>query len=269
MGSASAFPCAAGILLLGTVPAWAQAPDITELAAEAENPIEPTLKLPVQENLEFGQGPHDRTESLLKLEPVAPIMLAPRWAVVIRTIIPFEYKPDTSAATGGTFGLGDVNPTFFLSPHYGDHLQWGVGPDLELPTAGPSSLGSGKLSLGPSVAVVFKPKHWVFGVIASNIWSIAGDSSKSAVNELSVQYFVHYNLWNGWTLSTSPTMTAEWNAKSGDVWTIPVGAGVGKLFRFTTGAVHFTVQAYDYVATPSDGATWELRLEITFLRADR
>ncbi len=263
----STFPCVAGIILLEAVPAWASEPDTTEVAAEAENLIEPTVKVPVQENLDFGQGSHDRTESLLKLEPVIPVMLAPRWAIVIRTIIPFEYEPDTSAATGGTFGLGDINPTFFLSPHYSDQFQWGVGPDLELPTAGPSSLGSGKLSLGPSAAIVFKPKHWVFGVIASNIWSIAGDSNKSAVNELSVQYFVHYNVWNGWTLSTSPTMTAEWNAKPGDVWTIPAGGGVGKLFRSANRAVHLAVQAYDYVATPAGGATWELRLQATFLLA--
>ena len=40
------------------------------------------------------------------------------------------------------FGLGDLNPTFFLSPAKPGKLIWGVGPTFTLPTATDARLGS-------------------------------------------------------------------------------------------------------------------------------
>jgi len=273
MRRSGAFAWAATTSLLASSAAWVRAeaapgPDAVELAGKSENPIERLLKLPVQQNFQFGLGAYDRVESLLKFEPVIPIPLSGSWAIVTRTIIPVQYEPDTSASSGGSTGLGDVSPTLFVSPGHSERFHWGVGPDFQLPTATTSATGSGKWSVGPSAAFVFKPKPWVLGAIASNIWSFAGDSSRPAVNTLSVEYFVHYNFSNGWTLSTAPTMTPNWNASSGDVWTIPVGGGVGRVFEVSGLAIHPTLQAYDYVKRPSDGAAWELRLEVSFRRAE-
>jgi hypothetical protein len=260
-----------GAACVGSSPAFgdesAPAPetDVGELARRSENPIEPVVKLPLQENLEYGLGPNDRAESLFKLEPVIPLPLGGGWAIVVRTIVPFEYKPDTMATTGGTSGLGDINPTFFVAPKHGDLFKWGVGPDFQLPTATQKAVGTGKWSLGPSIAFVFQPKPWTFGAIVSNIWSFAGESGTSSVNKLSLQYFVHFNFKNGWALSTSPTITANWNAKAGDVWEIPVGGGVGRVFKFGKRAIHPGVHAYGYAASPSNGPEWLLRFEITFV----
>jgi len=39
-----------------------------------------------------------------------------------------------------------------------------------------------------------------------------------------LQWFVNDNLPDGWYLTTSPTVTANWKAdKASDVWTVPVG----------------------------------------------
>ena len=35
----------------------------------------------------------------------------------------------------------------------------------------------------------------------------------------------------GWYLLSSPIVTANWEADSGDVWTLPIGGGVGRLFK--------------------------------------
>jgi hypothetical protein len=42
---------------------------------------------------------------------------------------------------------------------------------------------------------------------------------------------VTYNLPAGWYLSSVPIITANWEASSGNTWTVPMGGGVGKLFR--------------------------------------
>ena len=52
------------------------------------------------------------------------------------------------------------------------------------------------------------------------------------VNAFLLQPFVNYNLPDQWYLVSTPKMTANWAAaKAGDVWTVPLGGGVGKLFK--------------------------------------
>jgi len=238
----------------------------TELAKRSQNPIEDMVNVPVEENLDYQLGPNNRAQSTLKIEPRIPAHVLPSWNIVTRTIIPLTYKPNTMATTGGSSGLGDVNPTFFLTQAHPGPVIWGVGPDFELPTATQTSLGTGQWSVGPSLALVAKLKPWTLGFIASNIWSFAGESGRSSVDKGSLEYFIHYNLANGWSLKTSPTVTAEWNKSSGDVWTVPVGGGAAKVFKLGSKiAINASLAAYVYAAKPSDGPDWELRCEASFL----
>ena len=65
----------------------------------------------------------------------------------------------------------------------------------------------------------------------NNQWSVAGWGDKP-VNAMLLQWFVNYNLPDGWYLTSAPIVTADWKAdKAGDVWTVPLGGGVGKLFQ--------------------------------------
>jgi hypothetical protein len=36
---------------------------------------------------------------------------------------------------------------------------------------------------------------------------------------------------NGWYLVSAPIITANWQAEKGNCWSVPVGGGVGKVFR--------------------------------------
>jgi hypothetical protein len=120
--------------------------------------------------------------------------------------------------------LGDLNPSFFLSPKK-SKVTWGVGPTFILPTATNTKyLGQGKLSMGPSVVVLVQPSHWTMGFLANNVWSVAGQSNfnsagevnKPPVNQFLLQWFVNYNLKKGWYLKTAPIVTANWRAT--DAW---------------------------------------------------
>ena len=104
------------------------------------------------------------------------------------------------------------------------------------------------------------------GALINNQWSFAGDSSERSVNAMLLQPFVNYNIADGWYLTSSPIVTADWNAReSKDTWTVPVGGGVGRLFKLGTLPVNAQIQAFDNVETPQDGADWTLRLQVQFL----
>ena len=71
---------------------------------------------------------------------------------------------------------------------------------------------------------------WVFGALMNTQWSFAGRGDKN-VNAMLLQPFVNYNLPGGWYLTSSPVMTANWKADSGNRWTVPLGGSIGKLFK--------------------------------------
>ena len=95
---------------------------------------------------------------------------------------------------------------------------------------------------------------------------IAGDSDRKHVNQFLMQPFINYNLSDGWYLVTAPIVTANWNTdKSSDRWSVPVGGGFGRIFRIGKQPVNMSVQAYNYVAKPSFGPDWEVRVQFQLL----
>jgi hypothetical protein len=138
-----------------------------------------------------------------------------------------------------------------------------------LPTATGQVLGQGKLSIGPSLVVLVQPGHWTVGALVNNIWSIAGPSDRAAVSQMSLQYFINYNLKKGWFISISPTITANWKASSGNVWTVPVGGGVGRVFRLGFQPVNVSVAFFGNAVHPVEGSPWGMRLQLSFLYPKR
>ena len=51
-------------------------------------------------------------------------------------------------------------------------------------------------------------------------------------------------------------MTANWEANSDNRWTIPVGGGVGKIFKIGKQPVNGQVSAYYNVEKPEFEADW-------------
>src|SRR5439155_27087830 len=118
---------------------------------------------------------------------------------------------------------------------------------------------------GPSVVALVQPGPWTLGVLVNNAWSVAGPSDRSRVNQMTLQYFVNYNLKKGLYLSFSPIITANWKASSGNVWTVPVGGGIGRILRLGAQPVNISAQFYGNAARPSSGSPWGMRLQVAFL----
>jgi len=167
--------------------------------------------------------------------------------------------------SAGLSGFGDMNPTFFFSPSQPHKLIWGVGPAFVLPTATSKVLGQGKLSIGPSVVALVQPGHWTLGALVNNVWSVAGSGGRSAVNQMTLQYFINYNLRKGWYLTYSPIVQANWKASPGNVWTVPVGGGAGRVMRFGFQPVNISASFYRNAVHPVAGSSWNMRLQIAFL----
>jgi hypothetical protein len=236
----------------------------TELAKQTQNPVADLISVPFQNNFNFGIGPRDVTQWVLNIQPVIPISLNRDWNLITRTIMPIINQPSPAPGVESAFGLGDINPTLFLSPVGSRSLIWGVGPTFTLPTATDSLLGSGKWSAGPAAVALSMQGPWVFGALANTQWSFAGWGDKYFAQTL-IQPFINYNFSHGWYLSSAPIITCNWEADSGDQWTVPIGAGGGKILRLGKLPVNTQLQAYYNVATPDNGPDWQLRFQVQFL----
>ena len=235
------------------------------LAEAAQNPIANLISVPFQNNTSFGVGPWDRTQNIMNFQPVIPFDLNQDWLIVSRTILPVIYQPPLSVESANRFGFGDLNPQFFFVPKNNSKWTWGVGPVFLLPTATSNSLGTGKWGIGPTAVVVYTSAPWVIGALANNIWSVAGDSDRANVSQFLLQPFINYNLADGWYLVTSPIITANWMADSGNQWTIPIGGGFGKLFKMGKQPVNASLQGFWYAEKPKGGPDWTIRAQFQLL----
>lgn len=256
---------AAGIALTLAV-CTAQAGDQSkeDLAKAAQNPIANMISLPLQNNINTGIGPDNETQNILNIQPVYPIILNDDWNVITRTILPVISQPDVLTGDGRVNGLGDLNFTAFFSPATSGALTWGVGPTFILPTATDETLGPDRWSGGLAAVGLTMPGNWVIGSLLSNVWSFAG-SGENDVNVFTWQYFINYNLPNGWYLTSSPIITANWEADSGNQWTVPFGGGVGKIMKFGKLPVNGQISAYHNVESPENGPDWQFRIQLQFL----
>jgi hypothetical protein len=223
------------------------------------------ISLPLQNNTNFGVGPGNDVQNVLNIQPVIPVKLSTKWNVITRTIAPVIYQPELLPGTGSEFGLGDINTTLFLSPAESGKIIWGLGPVFSFPTASDRVLGTDKWSAGPSAVALTIRGPWVVGALANNLWSYAGDDDREDVNQFLMQYFINYNLPEGWYISSAPIITANWKADSGNKWTVPFGGGIGKIFRIGKQPMNAQVQAFYNVAKPDNGPDWTLRLQLQFL----
>jgi hypothetical protein len=259
---------------LGTLcvvaPLWHSAPasaeDSPEIAKQAQNPIASLISVPFQNSTSFGVGENSRVQDSLLIEPVVPFKLSSDWNLITRTIVPLIDQPTLAPGLGNVSGLGDVQLSLYMSPAESfKGLIWGLGPSFSFATASDRSLGTGKDSAGLSTALLTIQGHWLVGVLITDVASIGGQDNRKSVHQFLMQPFVDYNFSRGWYLASSPIMTADWKASSGNKWTVPVGGGGGKILHLGGQALNAYVQAFDDVVRPHEGGTWTLRLQVQLL----
>jgi hypothetical protein len=257
------------VAVLIAVPLWAAEEESNaELAKKLQNPIADLISIPFQNNVNLGYGPDDNTQNILNIQPVIPFHITKDWNLITRTIIPLIWQPWPEKK----FGMGDIQESLFFSPNKmtevgGGRLMWGVGPILNIPTATSDAVGSNKFGAGPTAVGVYMKGPWVVGTLINNVWASVGDSDDQKINQMLIQPFVNFNFPKAWYLTFSPIITANWKAdKSSDIWTVPLGGGVGKVFRIgKLPPMNVQVSSYYNVAKPDLGPDWQLRLQLAII----
>jgi hypothetical protein len=252
---------------------------VDDLAKQSQNPVGNVVSVPLQNTTYFGVGPAEEWANTLNIQPVYPLSLG-KFNLINRAIIPITYlaEQEITAPAGvqvenqlvsfeaeSVGGLGNITYQGFLSPAVPGKFVWGMGPVLQFPTNTDDRLGTDKWSAGIAAVGLTMPGNWVIGVLAYNIWDFAGPSDAGDVNSLTVQYFVNYNLEKGWYLTSTPVITANWEADSDQRWTVPFGLGIGRLVTFGKQPVDFKIQPFWYAEKPDGGPEWSLQLQAKFL----
>lgn len=252
-----------GLLLCRTTAAQVTKSEEASLAKTIQNPIANLVSLPFQYNYFGGVGTFDRHALNLNVQPVIPFP-GEKWNIITRTIIPVNSVP--VGQTNSEFGFGDINLSIFWSPAKTANPTWGVGPAIVLPTASnPEILGAGKLSLGPTGVLFYKVGMFTLGGVASNVWSVAGDSAREDVNFFFMQYFVNFNFGAGWALSSAPIVTADWTEPAGEQWTIPWGLQISKVTHLGTRPANLMIGYYVMSQHPTLGPESQVRLQVNLM----
>jgi hypothetical protein len=239
-----------------------------ELRKIARNPFADVIRLPFEESISFDQGPFDRAPNSLQISPVFPISITPDWLLVTRVVTTAPaYQPNLASSTGGVAGLGDTTVSFFVTPARTGRLIWGFGPAILIPTATNSQLGFGKWGLGPTAAVLVEPAWGSASLLVQNIWSVAGSSNRSPVNQAQFEPQFSFNLPRGWYLTSQPTIIADWTQPENNRWLVPIGGGAGRTFNIGKQAVDSNIAAYWNAVRPSNPPSpeWQLSMQFTFI----
>jgi hypothetical protein len=251
------------MLLLEVTGAHAQAdPNLEGLAKVAQNPVANLISVPFQENANLNAGPFDRELNVLNIQPVIPFDVNDDWNIITRTILPIISQPGFVPNQGRANGLGDTQISALLSPAKPGAFIWAVGAITQLPTHTDPVLGNDHVGFGPTFAMLHLEKGdpWVYGMLLNNVWS-TGTSRSPAYSNGVMQIFCNFNLKGGTYITSSPLITANWKARGSQQFTVPMGGGIGKIFKVGKLPVNTQVGAYYNIVNPDFSPNWQIRLQ--------
>lgn len=191
-----------------------------------------------------------------ELRILAEIETAPGQATSARGAVRGAAPAEAPSEAGTDFRLGELK-VFDLILQQSGNIEYGVGPFLVLPTASRPSLrmGTGTWQAGPAGVAVAR---WNWGLTGATItYSHALAGSDRSLQALRVEPLLLYNLANGAYLRS----TGMWNFGFGtEPSYIPIGFGVGKVWKLPSGAtlnLHFEPQASAY-ASKVGAPRWQI-----------
>jgi hypothetical protein len=273
------------LLLTQAAPAWAQQassapagngqqttepPSANELAKEISNPVTSIWQLQFQFNnvrLETSNTPVSQEwVNNLYFQPVMPVKFTDRLNLVTRPVItlynsvPYPTGPSSSERTTE---IGDIILAQVFSPSGTEPWIYGVGPTWIFPTAGSDLTGQGKWQLGPAGGGGYITNKFMIAALAQQWWSFAGDSERQSTNQLNVLPLIYRFFGEGWSVGYSGQILADWEAESGERWTVPLGASLGKVVKFGMLPVQVQMAGQYFVERPTGGPKWNVQLQVT------
>ncbi len=237
----------------------AESSDDASLAKDLNNPVSSIISLPLQFNYDrFDSGDKKYT---LNIQPVIPFNLNSKWNLISRTILPIIKTEDLPS--GESWGVGDITQSLFLSPipKSKDDWIWGVGPIFLIPSQ--SKFSAKTWGAGPTGVVLRQKNSFTYGVLANHIWSINGDTN---INQTLIQPFISYTTQSAISYGVSSETTYNWQAESGQRWSIPVVGFISKVTKIGDQRVSFGLGLKYNIKTPNGTPKgWGARFVMTFI----
>jgi hypothetical protein len=240
-----------------------QTPSVEDIAKLKQNPVSGLRQIGFQAAISPNLPDSSKTLGGYSIQPVWPFPVNEDWRLITYTILPVLQVPGRPGEDT-TVGLGDTLLNFYFTPKTPGKIVWGAGPAIQLPTHTDPLLGSNRLGLGPSGILFYAEEKWSAGVVLQNVWSVGGSDSQK-FNSFSAQYFLNYNLPEGWFMLSNASITADWRKTSRDRWTVPVGGGFGKFFKIGNQPVSLSAQAFYNAVTPRNGPDFTAIVQFSLL----
>ena len=262
------FTATAFAVVAATLAAPCSAQDAAELAKAAQNPIADMISLPFQNNTNFNVGPEKKTQNILNIQPVYPVSLGADWNLITRTIVPLISQPGFAPGQDRENGLGDIQFSAFFSPK-----RWwtaGSGASARSRSSTPRATSGSARACGDSGRRRWPCTSARPGSTARSS-TTCGRCRKTKAGATSTRCCCSHSSTTtfpqspGRYLTFAPIITADWEADSGQRWTVPLGLGIGQIMRWGKQPVNLQASAYYNVERPDNAGNWQLRLQLQFL----
>lgn len=264
---------------------------LDEMSKQLANPLAQIWSLSFQHNRinVGGDLVEDDTINVTNFQPILPIPLKDDWMFFARPVITYIDAPTSGELAGDSpfhptigginrdAGIGDTILPMGIGKSKLGGWTWGLGVSFIFPTADHPLHGSNKYQAGPAAIAVHTSDDWVVGGLLQHWWDIGNDSAsdddpivkahhEQDANHTDLQYFIIRQLPKAWELRASPHITADWEADSDNRWTIPLGIGVGKMFKLGPMPVKLMAEVQYPVVKPDDvAAELNFVLQVNFV----
>jgi hypothetical protein len=244
------------------------------LSEEVNDPTATLTQAQIQEfftPLRFGTNAQTNTVQgrfTLAIFPHGPLDLA---QIVRPTISLVTIAQNKSASTRTEFRDAQVFDLFVMprSLTQGTDFRWAIGPYFVFPTASSKSAGRGAWQAGPAAAFRYRPipRLLISGLMQQATSFAYTSPDRVPVKWLSFQPMLSYQLRDGWYVRSSDA-TWTFNLRHATSTTIPLSAGLGKVWNFSdgealNGSVSGEWMAYRQFAPRAEQFT--LKFQVTML----
>jgi hypothetical protein len=243
--------------------------DAQKLAEIANNPLANAYKLFFQNVTLFGEPDN---ANVLYSNVVIPVNLGENWRLVNRVLIPFQTRrltiPTTETLEESRIGNIEYQSIFVSKRDLKigkSTLNLGIGPSVEFNTNGFDELATpfdDDWSLGLTALGVFKTER-ILGLLAvSPFWPVDSDNGM----KMTLQYLLSYNFKSGTQIVSAPIIQYNSNLP-GTKWEVPLGLGVGQIFKIAKIPFNFNAGAYYNVVRPEavDDKKWSLGVNLMII----
>jgi hypothetical protein len=174
-----------------------------------------------------------------------------------------QVTPDSGRFLRGHDHVGDVSFDLAYGGVSGDGFISKYGMVFVLPSSQDLSAARQQFLMGPEVAFGKSADWGVLGASVTHFMRVSGDSDFDT-NETNLEVFFAYGLGNGWQITSSPVITYDWEADSGNELLLPIGGGISKTMMLGRMPFRMGFELQYFVETSSRlGQQWLFTFNLT------